>query len=571
VHSRIDWDFLTAEGVRNYRAFMEDAGDLVASYKGSLSGEHGDGQARAELLPKMFGPEIVQAFSEFKQIWDPDWKMNPGKVVQPYPMDTNLRMDPSYRSRAVKTEFRFPADDGSFAAAAERCFGVGACRDQNAVMCPSYQVTLEEKNSTRGRARLLFEMMRTDSPLEDAWRNEEVKDALDLCLACKGCLHECPVQVDMATYKAEFLSHYYRRRVRPRQAYALGLIRWEAELAARAPKLANLLTQRWPFAPTGKRIAGIAPERNMPPFAATTFKRWWRERPQAGARPHHSSNGGGPESNGSAPRRVVLWADTFNDHFHPEVAVAAVEVLEAAGFEVVVPQASMCCGRPLYDYGMLKLARRLLRQILDGLREEIRAGTPVVALEPSCGAVFRNELTNMLPHDEDAKRLSRQTLTLGELLSLHADQWELPRLERRAIVHFHCHQRATSDTDCDRRVLDRLGLDYEVLETGCCGLAGSFGYERGERYEVSVKAGERVLLPRVRDASESTLILTDGFSCRSQIEHGSARSALHLAQVIQMALRDGPNGPATSPPESRSYPVGRSRRRSGRGFTAVRA
>jgi Fe-S oxidoreductase len=231
----------------------------------------------------------------------------------------------------------------------------------------------------------------------------------------------------------------------------------------------------------------------------------------------------------------------------------------------------MCCGRPLYDYGMLKLARRLLRQVLDGLREEIRAGTPVVALEPSCGAVFRNELTNMLPHDEDAKRLSRQTLTLGELLSMHAEEWTLPRLERKAMVHFHCHQRATSDTDCDRRVLDRLGLDYEVLDTGCCGLAGSFGYERGERYEVSVKAGERVLLPRVREASESTLILTDGFSCRSQIEHGSARSALHLAQVIQMALRDGPNGPATSPPEGRAYPVGRSGRRSVRGFTAVRA
>jgi Fe-S oxidoreductase len=225
-------------------------------------------------------------------------------------------------------------------------------------------------------------------------------------------------------------------------------------------------------------------------------------------------------------------------------------VLESAGFEVVVPQRSLCCGRPLYDYGMLSLARRLLAQVLDGLREEIRAGTPVVSLEPSCGAVFRNELTNMLPGDEDAKRLARQTFTLGELLAERASEWDVPRLERHALVHFHCHQRATSDTDCDQKVLDRVGLDYEVLETGCCGLAGSFGYEAGERYEVSVKAGEHTLLPRVREASPHTLVLTDGFSCRSQIEHGSQRSALHLAQAVQMAMREGPNGPAAARPEA---------------------
>ncbi len=543
VHSRIDWDFLTAEGVRNYRQFMEDAGDLIASYGGSLSGEHGDGQARGELLPKMFGPELVGAFREFKAIWDPDWKMNPGKVIDAYPLDTNLRMDPTYRTRPVKTEFRFPGDDGSFAAAGERCFGVGACRDQNAVMCPSYQVTLEEKHSTRGRARLLFEMMRSDSELEGAWRNEEVKEALDLCLACKGCLHECPVRVDMATYKAEFLSHYYRGRLRPRQAYALGLIRWEAELASRAPRLANALTHREPVAALMKRLAGVAAERSMPAFAPRPFKHWFAGRSTA---------------NGSGGARVLLWPDTFNDFFHPEVAIAATETLEAAGFQVVVPQRSMCCGRPLYDYGMLKLARRVLHRALDGLRDEIRAGTPVIALEPSCGAVFRNELTNMLPDDEDAKRLARQTYTLGEFLAKRAEQWEMPRLERKAIVHFHCHQRATSDIDCDQQVFDRLGLDYEVLDDGCCGLAGSFGYERGERYEVSIKAGERLLLPTARDASPHTLLVTDGFSCRSQIEHGSDRSPLHLAQVIQIALHEGPNGPTLPLPERRyaRTPVG---------------
>jgi Fe-S oxidoreductase len=544
---------------------MEDAGDLIARYGGSLSGEHGDGQARAELLPKMFGPELVSAFREFKSIWDPDWKMNPGKVIDPYPLDTNLRMDPTYRTRPVSTGFRFPgADHGSFAAATERCFGVGACRDQNAVMCPSYQVTLEEKHSTRGRARLLFEMLRSDSPLEETWRNEEVKEALDLCLACKGCLHECPVRVDMATYKAEFLSHYYAGRIRPRQAYALGLIRWEAELAARAPKLANVLTQRAPFASLGKRLAGIAPQRTMPPFATVTFKQWLADRGASAGRVA-STDGAGPNGQGPS-RRVVLWPDTFNDHFHPEVAIAATEVLEAAGFDVVVPETSLCCGRPLYDYGMLKLARRLLHRVLDGLRPEIAAGTPIITLEPSCGAVFRNELTNMLPDNEDAKRLARQTCTLGEFLARHTDDWDIPRLERKALVHFHCHQRATSDTDCDQVVLERLGLDSEILDTGCCGLAGSFGYERGERYDVSIKAAERELLPAVRNASPYALIVTDGFSCRSQIAHGSDRRALHLAQVVQMALRDGPNGPSAPLPERHCHqqPAGRSGFRSRR-------
>ncbi len=552
MHTRIDWDFLTPEGVRNYRAFMEDAGDLVARYKGSLSGEHGDGHARAELLPRMFGAEIVQAFAEFKAIWDPDGKMNPGKVVDPYPLDTHLRMDPSYHTRPVQTEFSFAGDNGSFAAAAERCFGVGACRSQEGTMCPSYQATMEEKHSTRGRARLLHEMMREDPPLDGAWRNEEVKEALDLCLACKGCLHECPVLVDMATYKAEFFSHYYSGRLRPRQAYALGLIRWEAQLAARMPRLANLLTQREPLASIGKRLAGVAPERTPPAFAPVTFRRWFEDR----ARHHGAFAVRGARANGSPrqPRtagRVVLFADTFNDHFHTDVAVAATEVLEAAGFDVTLPAGSVCCGRPLYDFGMLGLARRQLERALAVLRDEIRAGTPVIALEPSCGAVFRHELVDMFPHDEDAKRLSRQTFNFGEFLAHHTDHWTMPRLERRALVHFHCHQRATGDVDCDQSVLDRLGLDYEVLDSGCCGVAGSFGYERGEKYEVSMAAGERVLLPAVRAASPHTLVVTDGFSCRSQIEHATERSPLHLAQVVQMALREGPNGPSGVCPERR--------------------
>jgi FAD/FMN-containing dehydrogenase/Fe-S oxidoreductase len=537
IHTRLDWDFLTPQGVADYRRFMEDAAELVSSYGGSLSGEHGDGQARAELLDRMFGAELVGAFREFKAIFDPDGRMNPGKVSDPYPLDTNLRIDPSYHTRRVSTRFRFPGDEGSFAAAAERCFGVGACRDQEGVMCPSYQVTLEEQHSTRGRARLLFEMLRADSPLRDGWRSEAVREALHLCLACKGCKHECPVRVDMATYKAEFLSHHFKRRLRPRHMYALGLIHWEARLAAHAPRLANALLQHEPLAGIGKRLAGVTPERTPPRFARRTFRDWARER-DIGAR---RGADGRPS--------VLLWLDTFTNFFEPDVAIAAVEVLEAAGLHVRLPPRSLCCGRPLYDVGMLTLAKRQLRQILDTLREPIEAGIPVVALEPSCGAVLRDEPLEMLPGDEDAKRLARQTRSLAELLHDLGDAWSPPTLERHALVHLHCHQRATSDTSCDKWVFERLGMQAKVLQDGCCGLAGSFGYEPGEPYEVSVKAGERTLLPAVRDAPPATLIVSDGFSCRSQIAHGSPRRALHLAHVVQMALRQGPSGPAITPPE----------------------
>jgi Fe-S oxidoreductase len=399
-------------------------------------------------------------------------------------------------------------------------------------MCPSYMATKEERHSTRGRARLLFEMLRSDSPMEGGWRNQEVKEALDLCLACKGCKHDCPVRVDMATYKAEFRSHYWAHRLRPLHAYALGLIYWEARLASRMPRLANVLARTEPLASAAKIAVGITPKRKAPAFAPETFTSWFAART--------------PRRTGE---RVLLWPDTFTNHFEPSIARAAVEVLEASGFAVSLPSRPLCCGRPLYDYGMLTLARRQLRQTLEVLREEIRAGTPVVALEPSCGAVFRDELPNMLPHDQDAKRLARLTCTLGELLDRRGAEWEPPVLRRHAILHTHCHQKATADVAADERVLERAGVALETLNAGCCGLAGSFGYEHGEPYEVSMKAGERVLLPAVRAAPPESLIVTDGFSCRHQIEHGSERRALHLAQVLHMGLRHGPGGPTQGRPE----------------------
>jgi Fe-S oxidoreductase len=494
---------------------MEEAAALVADYHGSLSGEHGDGHARAELLPVMFGPELVEAFREFRAIWDPEGRMNPGKVSDPYPLDAFLRTGPDYRPRPVETFFRFPADGGSFAAAAERCFGVGVCRELDAgdkVMCPSFRATREEMHSTRGRARLLFELLRGETIGRDGWRDETVHDSLELCLACKGCRNDCPVRVDMATYKAEFFAHYYARRVRPLTHYALGLIYWEALVASRALRLANRL------ASLGKGLVGIAPERSLPRFAAQTFRDWWR------ARPARAADG----------ERVLLWPDTFNNFFRPATAIAAVSVLEAAGCRVELPRRTLCCGRPLYDFGMLRLARRQLRQILEALRPEIRAGVPVVGLEPSCVAVFRDELVSLFPHDADAKRLQQQTFTLAEYLG--RIEWRPPGLAGRALVQAHCHDRSVLDFDQEAELLERAGLEVEVLKSGCCGLAGSFGYEAGEKYEISMRCAEDVLLPRIRETGENAYLVADGFSCRSQIEHGTARRALHLTELLKLGL-----------------------------------
>jgi Fe-S oxidoreductase len=519
VHCRISFDLVTAGGVRKYRDFISKAADLVVSYGGSLSGEHGDGQSRAEFLPKMFGNELVQAFKEFKAIWDPQGRMNPGKVVDPYPIDFELRLGPEFRAPEPPTRFHYPEDDGSFSHATMRCVGVGKCRRvKGGTMCPSFMVTLEEKHSTRGRARLLFEMLE-GNPVAGGWRDEGVHDALHLCLSCKGCKGECPVNVDMATYKAEFLSHYYKGRLRPRAAYSMGLIFWWAQMASYAPGLANFLTQTPLLRNAAKLMGGIARSRSLPPFAKYTFKQWFQQRPVF--------NAGHPQ--------VILWPDTFNNYFHPESAQAAVEVLEEAGYQVLVPQRNLCCGRPLYDYGMLELAGYKLRRILDALRPQISAGVPMVGLEPSCVSVFRDEMKALLPHDADAQRLSGKTFTLAEFLIKEA-QFEPPSMTGQAIVHGHCHDKSILDFQAEEQLLKRMGLSVNTPDSGCCGMAGSFGFERGDKYDLSIKCGERVLLPAVRQASPKTLLVADGFSCRTQIQQGAGRRAMHLAQVVRLGM-----------------------------------
>jgi FAD/FMN-containing dehydrogenase/Fe-S oxidoreductase len=514
VHARTSNDLKTAAGIADFRAFMEECADLTVGHGGSLSGEHGEGQLRGELLSRMYSPEMLEAFDDFKRLWDPDWKLNPRKTLSDtYKLDENLRLGTGYRPPHVATHFSFVDDDGSFAQATERCYGFGKCRRLEAgTMCPSFKVTREEAHSTRGRTRLLFEMLQGET-VTDGWRDEAVKQSLDLCLACKGCKGDCPVSVDVATYKAEFLSHYYARRLRPRAAYALGLIPWWARAGSRAPRLVNGLMHAPLVGCAAKRAAGIAPERDVPRFAAEPFRAWFARRGER--------NVGGP--------RVLLWPDTFTNHFEPAIARAAVAVLEDAGVHVTLPRRILCCGRPLYDYGMLDLAERFLRQILDALGEDIAAGVPVVGLEPSCVAVLRDELRNLLPHDLDAARLVRQTFTLAEYLE-RADGFTAPRLGGRAVVQVHCHHRAVMKFKAERRLLDALGLECELVE-GCCGMAGSFGYE-ADKYDVSMRVGEAESLPAVRNTPADALVIADGFSCRSQIRAATGRRPLHLAEVL---------------------------------------
>jgi Fe-S oxidoreductase len=515
---------------------MEDASDLVASYGGSLSGEHGDGQQRAELLPRMYGDELVDAFREFKRIWDPDWKMNPGKVVDAYRLDEHLRLGTDYHPPQVDTYFSYQDDGGSLAHATVRCVGVGKCRQPHS-MCPSFQVLREEKHTTRGGARMFFEMLRGDIT-GDGWRDEDLYDALELCLSCKGCTHECPVNVDIPTLKAEFLAHYYEGRLRPRTAYAMGWIMYAARLASLAPSVANLARQAPLVSRALKFAGGVAPQRQVPAFAATPFHRWF-----ASHRPAH------PEG-----EPVMLWPDTFNNHFKPETVIAAVRVLEDAGFRIMLPDRWVCCGRPLYDYGFFGMAKRFLQRNLDVLRPALQQGIPVVGIEPSCLAVFRDELPKLLPTDEDAQRLTGLAVQFSEVFERHAPGWRPPRIEAQALVHGHCHHKnGLGGMDAEMRLLDRTGLDYTVPDTGCCGMAGSFGFESGERHEVSVASGERVLLPAVRDADENAFLIANGFSCKEQIRQETDRQALHLAEVLALALEGHP-GDAFGPRPERLVP-----------------
>jgi FAD/FMN-containing dehydrogenase/Fe-S oxidoreductase len=540
VHMRINFDFRTAEGLRRYREFIERAADLVLTFGGSLSGEHGDGQSRAALLPKMFGPELMGAFREFKALWDPDNRMNPGKLVDAvrvYDPLENLRHEIETAENASpkpqKTEFAFAADGGSFERATERCVGVGACRNASGgVMCPSYRATGEEQHSTRGRARLLWEML-AGALQDEGFQSEAVHEALDLCLSCKACKTECPVNVDMAAYKSEFLAQRYKGRLHPLHHYLFGFAdRW-ARWGSLTPSLTNALLTGPATSPFLKKIAGIAQQRRLPRLAPQSYQHLHSKALKGtGFSPYINSQ----KADGAlAPegQQVVLWPDTWNNYYHPQTLAAADSVLTQAGFRVEIPRGHICCGRPLYDFGLLDTARNYLAKVLNRVAPQIDAGLPFIFLEPSCASVFKDELLELFPNDLRAQRLSRQVWLLADWLAAKAPDWATGRLTgAHILLHGHCHHKAVFGGPASEiALLRQAGAMVEPIQAGCCGMAGPFGFE-ATKFEVSRAIANDGFLPAVESAGPLTLIVADGFSCREQIAQLSHRRAMHFAEVL---------------------------------------
>jgi FAD/FMN-containing dehydrogenase/Fe-S oxidoreductase len=531
VHTRINFDFRSKAGVLKFREFIDRAADVVVSFGGSFSGEHGDGQSRAVLLPKMFGPELVEAFRQFKMLWDPANRMNPGKVsdaVRVYEPTENLRHfleETDLAAHEPEKHFAFAADSGSLERAAERCVGVGACRNTvGGVMCPSYRATGEEQHSTRGRAHLLWEMM-AGALRHEGFQSESVHQALDLCLSCKACKTECPVQVDMAQYKAEFLAQHYKGRLHPLQHYIFGFADKLARLGSVAPALTNALLTGPVTSPLVKHMAKVAGERTLPRLAAKSFV---ASRPRAGKAPRKGAAVEAPDR-----QSVVLWPDTWNNYYHPNTLASAETVLRQAGFDVEIPQGHICCGRPLYDFGFLDAARSYLAKVLERMGPQIEAGTPIVFLEPSCASVFKDELLEFFPADARARRLSNQVSLLADWMAEHAPQFGAGRLAgAHILVHGHCHHKAVfGGPRSEVALLRRAGATVESIQAGCCGMAGPFGFE-ADKFEVSKKIANDTLLPAVQGAGPLTVILADGFSCREQIAQLGDRQALHFAEVL---------------------------------------
>ncbi len=517
IHCRINFDLFTSEGIDKYLKFIDRAADLVMKYHGSFSGEHGDGQSRAALLGKMYGPELLESFREFKSLWDPDWKMNPGKVVDPCMPDTNLRLGEKYHPAQPRTYFKFPDDFGNMSRATLRCVGVGKCRRSgNVFMCPSFLATKDEQHTTRGRAHILFEMLRGDF-IKNGWQSEEVLKTLDLCLGCKGCLNECPVDVDIDTYKNEFLAHYYQDNARPRHHFFLGNLDQMGAIGSKTPRIANFFSTAPLLQLIAKEIIGLHPDRPLPIFADETFTHWFNRRQ--------------PATNNTKP--VFLYPDSFNNYFYPRVLQAAVRLLEQWGYLVIVPPHHPAI-RPLLHFGMLDRAINELKKVLNLLAPYLHQEIAVIVLEPSTASVFKNDLLSLFPDDPDAQKFTDRVRLLSEFIM--ENELSLPEIKGKAIYHAHCHHKAIFNTKPAEQVLKKMGLDFTAPQNGCCGMAGSFGFEKGH-YAISKKIAEANLLPAVRASNLATWIVADGFSCRTQIKDGTAREAIHLAELIEEGFR----------------------------------
>ncbi|WP_308126512.1 FAD-binding and (Fe-S)-binding domain-containing protein [Rhodococcoides corynebacterioides] len=514
LHIRLDFPLDRRGGVPAFREFLHAAATVVAAYGGSLSGEHGDGRARSELLPLMYSAGALDLFAGVKNVFDPDGILNPGVLVDPRPLDADLRIPLALPVR--RSGFRFDEDGGDVTQAVHRCTGVGKCRVDTTVtggvMCPSYLATREEKDSTRGRARVLQEMA-VGTVVTDGWRSPEVHDALDLCLSCKGCASDCPTGVDMATYKSEMLHQSYRRRLRPASHYALGRLPQWARLASRAPRVVNTVLGFPPVRRAALAAAGVDRRRTLPAFAPETFREWFArtesERPADGD-------------------PVVLFVDSFTDHFSPEVGIATVQVLRDAGLAPRITARPVCCGLTWITTGQLDAARRILRRTVTRLADTADAGVPIVGMEPSCTATLRSDAAGLLGAPATETVVGR-VRTLAELLTERG--WTPPDLTGTAVVaQPHCHHHAVMGWDADSALLRTAGADVTRLG-GCCGLAGNFGVEKGH-YDVSLAVADQHLMPALRAAETSAVVLADGYSCRTQVADLTERRGVHLAQLL---------------------------------------
>ncbi|MFT4164388.1 MAG: FAD-binding and (Fe-S)-binding domain-containing protein [Microlunatus sp.] len=522
VHIRITFPLTANDGPARYRAFVEEAARLVAGYGGSMSGEHGDGRARSALLPAMYSPAAIELFGQVKAAFDPDNLLNPGVLVDPRPVDADLRV----AALAGRAPSRFSNE-------VHQCSGVGKCLANTTgslgVMCPSYQATRDEKDSTRGRARVLQEMVNGEL-VQLGWKSPAVHSALDLCLSCKGCARDCPTGIDMAAYKSEVLDHTYAGKLRPRSHYALGwLPRW-GRLITKSPalaKLVNLTTSlpglRWLV----RWSAGVDQRRQLPRFA----DRPARDRVSLGtpALDAGPSSGSGSEPVLRQAKPVVVWVDSFSDCFTGGGVEAVVAVLRSAGYAPQFPDRTVCCGLTWISTGQLEGARRQLRASLDVLHPYVTADIPVVGLEPSCTAVWRSDAHELLPDDPRVAEVAGGVLTLAELLE-RTEGWTPPDLTGvELVVQPHCHHASVLGWQADAALLERSGATVTALG-GCCGLAGNFGVEKGH-YEVSVKVAEHDLLPAVEAHPDAT-VLADGFSCRTQLAELAGRTGITLAELL---------------------------------------
>ena len=531
LHIRPILDLKRPDRVEAMVRITEAVAGLVAEHDGAMSGEHGDGRARSHLLEEFFGPALVGAFEKVKRTFDPAGLFNPGVIVAPGPMTDHLRHGEGYQPPpgSEQTTFHFRRE-GGLLAAAEACNGNGACRKlEGGIMCPSYMATRDELHSTRGRANALRAALAGEIPGFGP-TDPSLLEAMDLCVGCKGCLKECPTSVDVARMKAETLSAWHAEHGITLRERILG--RWPewARRAAWAPSLANGLLALPPARALVNRALGLDPARPLPPVAKQTFRSWFHHRPRSDHPP--------PPDAGGRPA-VVLFDDTFTNHHEPENGRAAVAVLEAAGFGVLLPPRPVCCGRTYLSKGLLADAKEQARRALDSLAPAALAGAPIVGLEPSCILTFRDEIPDLLD-DPRAELVARATITLPELLDRtdHKLPLTAPRRTRatRVMVHGHCHEKALVGMAPTRRLLARIpGLEVEVADTTCCGMAGSFGYE-AEHAAVSRAIAEVSFLPAIRRAGDETILVMDGTSCRQQAAHIAGREAVHIARFLESLL-----------------------------------